>query len=444
VTDFGAEVTFTAVADQASLRDARRDVEDELADMEVQVDAVVDQGQPGAGARRSQGEDGGSGKTDVAMLEVQRRTLAAQQDSADFDEERNEILETISDHLEESEESGGDDKLGAIHDLAVERNDLLRELIDETERGNRIRARGGNLGGAAGGALGLLVASGAVVGLAGLAEALSDFNPDIPSLPDEIPVNVPDEIPVNAPDEIPVNAPNEIPVNAPNSIPVSAPDLPSINVPDLPTPVPPTDPTDGPGDSPTPTPTPTPDPNDLPGGSSNPDNIPVPRDAPGGTGTDLPTPTPTPTPTDEPFPPIEEFELPEEAPATREQDFVVGSATKAVAGAGAASGGIGLGLGSGLIGSGAGATPSASGVGVPALPGLLSRSSFGRGLLREPLTDDDASDNRATTNRRETKVEIQVDARDSRGTQGVVEDVKRELDELKRRLRDVEQTGRRY
>jgi hypothetical protein len=70
--------------------------------------------------------------------------------------------------------------------------------------------------------------------------------------------------------------------------------------------------------------------------------------------------------------------------------------------------------------------------------------SRNRTPLQEPFPGDDASDNRATTNRRETNVEIQVDARDSQGTQGTVAEVKRELNELERRLKDVEQTGRRY
>jgi hypothetical protein len=53
------------------------------------------------------GGDGGNTISNTAMLEVQRRTLAAQRDSADFDKERNKLLVEMVDLLDEGVDGGG-------------------------------------------------------------------------------------------------------------------------------------------------------------------------------------------------------------------------------------------------------------------------------------------------------------------------------------------------
>jgi hypothetical protein len=441
-TEFETESTFHAVVDTASLRDARKEVERELGDIELSVDAVAQTGGSGGGGRG--GRAGGRGS----------------------------ISETNS-YLDE------------LDDLAIERNDILRELLEETELGNRTQGRG-RLGGGGGllGLLGLGLGAGAL-GLSGLTDALKNFDPNLPEIPGEIDVPVPDEIPVDAPDSIGIDAPGELPVDIPalDEIPIDVPENVPLDAPeDLPLDAPENLPLDAPEDLPL----------------DAPENIPL--DAP----ENIPLDAPSSVPLSAPFPiPIPVASAAADAAETTAESGVVES-TVMTAGARNAetiAGGVETANDLGLLGGppqvpewyqedvrrgfgealnapaptahpgvvggdpdgatmggavrrlGSASLVAGTGVGTA---GLLSGSVARAGLAASiglagasgaaAADSSDDSGNRSTTRRRETSVNIEVDARDSRNTQQVIQEIKRELPQLRRRLdrleRGIERNGR--
>lgn len=439
MAEFGAAATVSLEVPDSELRAARRKIESELGDLEVDVTASA------AGGGASSRSVAGSGDLD--------RQLAT----------TNDVLDDLD-------------------ELAIERNNLLKELVDETEQGNRMRARGrgGGFGMMGGGLLALLgVAGGAgALGLTGLADALKNFDPEIPSelplvdVPDGVPLTgVPDSIPVDAPDDIPVNAPDSIPVNAPFPIPI-----PIKLIRNLTTPEPTPEPTPGPSPSPTPGPEPSPSPSPEPtpgGGAGIPEQL-----------VEGPQPSPVAEPVGVPSsrPTAEELDSfdPNELTARPAEEAAPGLSRDAAAvGAG---GGIAAGLTAGasrlLPGPNASPTPGRLGLPLPALPALALQTERGRKFFddlekRLPETNSSTSrpttmstspfvsiggrgggggggggdtgsapGNRSTTRRHVTNVEFNVDARDSRDTKQVVLKVQRKVNELEQRLQEIDNAGR--
>ena len=154
MSEFEAGATLDVRVDPSSLRSAREEIERELGDVTVDVNAVAEGGGRGGDIRGRE----------AAM---ERQLLTDQNDS----------LQTIDDHWSENLE------------LNRERNELLRMLVDETERQSR-EQRSGRLGkgmmvGGAGVALGL----GALLGLgegAGLGELFDDVFEDFEVVPEDL------------------------------------------------------------------------------------------------------------------------------------------------------------------------------------------------------------------------------------------------------------------
>lgn len=94
MAEFSAAAELDITVPQSELRSARSQIERELGDVEVGVSG------------RTAAPDGGVEGSEAAMIEIQRRTLVAQRDSADFDEERNEILREMLNEIRESSISG--------------------------------------------------------------------------------------------------------------------------------------------------------------------------------------------------------------------------------------------------------------------------------------------------------------------------------------------------
>jgi len=108
--------------------EAAQNVDADLRGVTVQMDS---DGRARAGRPHSSGGGGGDGDGAIstgAMLEVQRRTLAAQRDSADFDEERNKILEDILITLQDGDVGGGGGGGGGALSTAVTGGLLARGL----------------------------------------------------------------------------------------------------------------------------------------------------------------------------------------------------------------------------------------------------------------------------------------------------------------------------
>ncbi|MFC7173068.1 hypothetical protein ACFQL0_06285 [Haloplanus litoreus] len=115
MSEFSTEVSLLATPDQASLREARAEIEDALGDVSVGVET--------AGASASAAGDSRIAGRERAMS----RQLLTDQTNR---------LGTITDHLDRG------------LDLDETRNDLLRDLLEETESGNFSQAKGGGgLGG---------------------------------------------------------------------------------------------------------------------------------------------------------------------------------------------------------------------------------------------------------------------------------------------------------
>jgi hypothetical protein len=441
--EFETEATFEAVVDSASLRSARDTVEKEFSDLEVQVDAVAQTnggGRAGASKERAMGRRLQSEQLD-ALADIQNglETAAAP--------------ESVVDAWDET------------HELDERRNELLEEILDENEDGNRLRGRGGGGGRGMLALLGMAAPVGiAGLGLVGLTKALEEFGPDFP---ESIPLTgVPGEIDVDAPDKIPISSPFPIPIPVAEAV---------VDV------VQATTGSEAPTGTPGGTTTPTPPPTDgtrrdsdsemtpeeiaesareqLAGGSDSGSGAgsgevtPIPPDE--RLGQDRPDPNADYTLVDDAGQPAESGPL-----ANTRWDEAAGGAGVGIAAWGALEG-----TGQGLS---RGPRASPAGVGAPALPGLFSRSEGGRSILQEILQSgqeasgtsggapamstspvaaaslaSSESGNRSTTRRTETRVEFNVDARDSRNTQETMQKVRRKVDELERRLRGIESAGQR-
>lgn len=154
---FETEAEVGITIPQRQLRDARSDIEESLGSVEVSVDAD--------GARGGGGGGGGSGGkvSTGTMVEIQRRTLVAQRDSADFDEERNKILENMARGLDDGGGRGLAGLAGGakVIDELGDQTDYLEDILEELEK---IGASGGGGGGGGLGSTGLGFGIGSMVG----------------------------------------------------------------------------------------------------------------------------------------------------------------------------------------------------------------------------------------------------------------------------------------
>jgi hypothetical protein len=254
MTEFSTEAVFEATIDPASLRDARRTIENELGDPKLPIDVRID-------AQTKNGATGAPGPMDDRTTRLLERELEVE------------------------------------HGLSRERNELLRSIAGETEQQtfDRALSGGGGMGGMGAGLLG--AGLGALAG-SGLASALANFDPklkppkiDIPEIPD-VDVPVPpalDPVDVDAPKDIPLDHPDSIPLDYPDGIPLEKPDW---------VPLPVANPDSSPEDSPTddsPSSDPTSDPNRTPSGYRKIRDR-LPDDSPSSPPAPVPFPDVTPTP----------------------------------------------------------------------------------------------------------------------------------------------------
>jgi hypothetical protein len=226
MTEFQTQVNLAVKPDPASLRAARQEIEDELGDVTVDVQAT-----------------GGGQQSQLAGRDASKQTALLDQ-----------LVEDTDRNL----------------DLNQTRNDLLRELIQAQETDTFTRA----VGGGAGGAVGLGAGAGAV-GLAGVG-ALGLLLQTIPDIPDNIDVpEIPNKIPIPAVDDIPEEIGIE---DLPLPLPVE--DIPSIEIapPPFPIPIPVAEPGEGP--KPDGQPQPETDPAPSPSPSPAPDGVDVPSFGP--------------------------------------------------------------------------------------------------------------------------------------------------------------------
>lgn len=200
MTEFSAQANLDVQVDDASLAQAKREIEQELGGASVTVEGSADGSQSG-------GDDSGSGVASGVQLEIMRRTLSAQQRSADLDEETGKKLDELIDVVGGSGAGfspGGGGAAGAVPsgsasamqgqmggvldaqrdlvDLGERRNDYLDDILDQLQQGGVGGGGGGGgdllgtglqflgirsiLGGGVGGGIlgGLLSAAGSVSG----------------------------------------------------------------------------------------------------------------------------------------------------------------------------------------------------------------------------------------------------------------------------------------
>jgi hypothetical protein len=192
MTDFSTKATLYVELDDSSLGDARQQIEDELSAEPIKIETEpVDRPGGAGGSSVGRGPNGGGGT--LGML-------------SDPLETQSRALEGITDYWDEN------------IDLNEERNDLLREMQEDIERGNMSGGRSilGTIGAAIGGGLTL-----GILGASALIKFLKNF-----SWPK---INIPD-----LPSNIPVNAPKNIPLDAPDSVPLDVPDIPPLEIPEIP------------------------------------------------------------------------------------------------------------------------------------------------------------------------------------------------------------------
>jgi len=149
MTEFSTEVSLLVSPNEQSLRDARAEIKSELGDISVDVSTS------GASSRATGGN----------RLAGRERAMSRQ-----LLTDQNTHLGTITDHLDRELE------------LDETRNDLLRELIEETESGNFSQAKGGSglgvlgaIGGVFAGILGGVGLGSVIASRVG--DALGDINP---------------------------------------------------------------------------------------------------------------------------------------------------------------------------------------------------------------------------------------------------------------------------
>lgn len=185
---FDTEAVFEARVSQRSLRDARATIEDELGGIEVDVAAPT------------------SGNEIASRERAMSRQLQDQQ---------LDTLAGISDQLENDRVL---DEWEVEHELSRERNLLLEQLLEQSEKDSFNKALNG--GGGLGGVGALAGVAGVALG-GGLISFLQDFKFDAPDIPD---------VGYDGPASIPVDAPDSIPVDSPESIPVDIPPIPPLGI----------------------------------------------------------------------------------------------------------------------------------------------------------------------------------------------------------------------
>jgi len=271
MADFRTQSTLDIVVDDASLRSARQRVEEEIGDVTVEVEAST------------------SGSNQIQQVTDRRSRENAMS---------RQLLSGQNDRL-----TSIDDGVVANLDLNETRNDLLREILEATDKitssdssggdGNLLRTMGGLGGGIAGGGL---LAAGA------LSAILSGFEwPELPEVnipePEWLPIRIPEPDWLPEDDGTPTENPGEDPTESPG-------DDPNENPGEQPG----DDPNKNPGEEPDTPPTLPPDPKDTPEGPKRPpEPIPTGPSSPSGT----PTPDETPAP-DSPGSPMPEIPLPDD------------------------------------------------------------------------------------------------------------------------------------
>lgn len=342
-TEFSTKATLDLQVDQGGLRSARKEIEEKLTGDPIQVEVEVEQPNSGRVASSSKalssntsasggGGNGGSSK----LLDRQ-----------------NSLLSGIDSHWDENLE---------LNDI---RNELLRELLEETEKDNttaRGRMGRGLMGG--GGMLGIAI-GGAVL------SKLPDLDLPKLKLPDIPPLKIPDIPPLKAPDIDPLEVPDIDPLKVPDIDPLEVPEIDPLEVPDIdPLEVPEIDPLEVP-EIPG-----VPEPDWAPIEVRKPDWIPIPPpempEMPDAPGNPSPTPSPTPPPVAAPdgnmpdLPDLPDVNTPEISPG--EAAAAGGTAAAGAAGWLAKRGGSVLGSGGGTTAGSkvaTGATPVIDGAQLP-------------------------------------------------------------------------------
>lgn len=322
MTEFETGALLELEVSQQSLREARATIEDDLGDVEVDVSATAADDVSGGGSRIA-------GRERAMSRQLSNNQLS--------------VLQEIDDRGED------------MHTLAIERNELLADLVDEMESGNRASARSGG-----GGLGGVGLALGGVTLAAGLGSVLSDFSwPDLPEWewPPLPPLEWPDppDLEVEKPGWVP------IPVESPGGTGGGAP---TEDVPRDRTPLP-EQPTGIPNDIVDDDPT------------TGPSGIPVPLDE----TDDAPSSDPSPAPSPDP------------GLTDRLRNVVENTPEGAVAGGAAVAGAAGAGAlaRQGARAGGGAAAGGSSGLGVPIMPAVLGRDQGIQDWLAEQVGRGDQS-----------------------------------------------------
>lgn len=379
MTEFSASASLEVRPEQRSLRAARDEIEDALGDISVTVEGSASGGASAGRSTRLAGKERAMGR----QLSTRRNQHLAS-------------LDEWSDDIEQ---------------LAIERNELLHEIVDGVEGSGRLSGAGGlgGLGAIGGGAVGISILGLGIV--SDLTELLNSYEWPELEVPDWIPPKIPN------PDWLPPK--------------LSEPDWLPIEIP-----VPPWLPIDGPGGSPSNNPSPRRTP--VPG---QPTGLPNPGDLPGETTASDPSPTSNPTGNPSPLMP----------PTALEEKLrrVIQETPEAVAVGGAAAG-AGAARAVGGASGASGGTPGFS-FGIPfgasPLIQALERGLFG-------ITDRARPNRQALrANRRTQTVSGSVDAAGGGGSSRTVVnhsptynlDTKRlerkqqqDMKELERRIKEIE------
>ncbi|SEU00998.1 hypothetical protein [Natrinema hispanicum] len=205
MTEFSTTAYLDLQVDQGGLRSARKEIEDKLTSDPIQVEV-----EPVNSGRVASSSEALSSNTETSS--------SGNGGSNKLLEHQNSMLNNIDSHWSENIE------------LNDTRNDLLRQLLDETEKGNTtVRGRMGR-GLMGGGAIGLMIGGTLLSKLPNL-DLPKLKVPDIPPLkaPDIDPLEVPDIPPLDIPD---VPEPTWLPIEVPKPdwIPIPPPELPEMPV----------------------------------------------------------------------------------------------------------------------------------------------------------------------------------------------------------------------
>ncbi|MHC3439553.1 hypothetical protein ACYJ1Y_16045 [Natrialbaceae archaeon A-gly3] len=298
MTEFSASAQLEIQLDSGSLRSAKKELEQELTADPIQVEVETSRAsRPGSASRglSDTSSDASGGKRPGKILQDQGKTLGV-----------------IESHWRKNLE------------LNEERNELLWQLLDETEKGNQSRlGRLGRIGGGGGGGGLLALGLGAAAVGSVLDFDLPNLELDVPELPDLPPLEAPDIPPLSAPDIDPLEVPNIDPLEVPNIDPLEVPNIDPLEVPNIdPLEVPEIPPLEIPG---------IPQPEWMWPEIPQPDWIPIPPpEMPEMPGSPSPTPAPHDVPT--PSPSIPDVDGPEIGTPDVPIEVILGGAGGAAAG----------------------------------------------------------------------------------------------------------------